>query len=63
MVIPSDVAATLRSLLVIDIAGERARVPGVHAEDGIVLVGDDEDVDELIGHLAWRRTTRRTGGE
>lgn len=52
VVVPADVAATLRGLLLLDTASERvvfrARVTG----DGIVLSAGADDLDELLGSVA-----------
>ncbi len=51
-VVPPEVAATLRSLLVLDTAGERLVFRGRHTDEGVLLAGDEEDLDELLGSLA-----------
>ena len=52
VVIPSDVAVTLRGLLVVDTASERLIFRACVSEDRIMLVGDEEDLDELMGYVA-----------
>lgn len=53
MVIPADVAATLRALRLLDSDTERFGFCAQATGDGIVLVGDDDDdLDELIGYVA-----------
>ena len=51
-VIPPDVAATLRSLLLVDTAGERLVFRARTIKEGIVLFGNEDDLDELIGFVA-----------
>ena len=51
-VITPEVAATLRSLMMVDSACERM-IFGVTVSDGdVVLRGDLDDVDELVGYIA-----------
>ena len=52
VVIPPEVAGTLRSLMLVDPAGERLVFRARVTEEGVVLAGDDEDFDELIGYVA-----------
>ncbi len=52
VVIPSEVAATLRSLVLVDTAIERLVFRAGVSEEGIVLAGDEDDLDELIGYVA-----------
>lgn len=47
-----EVAATLRSLLLIDAAGERLVFRARPTDAAVVLAGDDEDLEELLGYLA-----------
>jgi hypothetical protein len=51
-VIPSEVAATLRSLMLLDAATERLVFRAHLCDDGIVLSGDHDDLEELIGSVA-----------
>jgi hypothetical protein len=51
-VISSEVAATLRSLMLLDAATERLVFRARVADDGIVLTGDHDDLEELIGSVA-----------
>ena len=53
IVITAEVAATLRSLMVVDTAGERAVFRARVLDEGIVLAGNDDDLDELIGYVAF----------
>jgi hypothetical protein len=50
--IPADVAGTLRALQLLDSDTERLVFRARASDDGIVLVGDDDDLDELIGYVA-----------
>ena len=52
MVVPADVAATLRALQLLDSDTERFVFRARATDDGVVLVGDDDDLDELIGYVA-----------
>ncbi|MGI8983692.1 MAG: hypothetical protein ACR2HM_04035 [Acidimicrobiales bacterium] len=52
VVVPPDVAATLRDLRLVDTAGERLVFRARHTEEGIVLAGDADDLDELLGYVA-----------
>jgi hypothetical protein len=52
VVIPADVAATLRALQSLDSDTERFVFRSRASDDGIVLLGDDDDLDELIGYVA-----------
>jgi len=51
-VIPSDVAATLRSLLLLDTTAERIVFRSRASSEGIVLAADEDDLDELIDSVA-----------
>ena len=52
VVIPAEVAATLRSLLLLDPESERL-VFGVEAgDDGVILAGSDDELDALIDCVA-----------
>lgn len=52
VVISSAVAATLRSLVVVDSAGERLIFAARVLDGCVVLQGDLDDLDELIGYVA-----------
>lgn len=52
VVVPADVAATLRALQLLDSDTERFVFRARATDDGVVLVGDDDDLDELIGYVA-----------
>ena len=54
MVIPAEVAATLRGLLLVDTAGERLVFRARLADDGqgVVLAAGDDDIEELLGYVA-----------
>ncbi len=47
-----EVAETLRSLLLVDTAGERLVFRARHTDDGVVVAGDDDDFEELLGDVA-----------
>jgi len=51
-VIPPDVAATLRSLLLLDTTAERIVFRAQRLERGIVLAADKNDLDDLIDSVA-----------
>ncbi len=50
--IPSEVAATLRTLLLLDTTTERIVFQARASTEGIVLVTDGDDLDELTGYIA-----------
>jgi hypothetical protein len=52
VMIPADVAATLRGLLLVDTETERLIFRVEASEDGVILIGSDDDLDELIGYVA-----------
>ena len=52
VVVPSDVAATLRTLLLLDTTAERIVFQARASAEGIVLAADEVDLDELTDHLA-----------
>lgn len=52
VLIDAAVAATLRSLMLIDTAGEWLGFRAYPSEQGTVLNGDEDDLDELIGYVA-----------
>ena len=51
-VITAEVAATLRSLMVVDSACERMIFGASVSDGGVVLEGDLDDLDELVGYVA-----------
>ena len=51
-VITPEVAATLRSLRVVDSACERMIFGASVSDGGVVLRGDLDDLDELVGYIA-----------
>ena len=51
-VIPAEVAATLRGLMLLDTASERLVFRAGAADEGVVLSGDQDDFDELIDYVA-----------
>jgi hypothetical protein len=52
VLIDAQVAATLRSLLLIDSTSERLVFRARPSEHGIILGGNEHDLDELIGYVA-----------
>ena len=52
LAISSDVAATLRSLRLLDTDCERAVFRANASEQGIVLAADEDDLEELVGFIA-----------
>jgi len=52
VVISADIAANLRGLQLLDSDMERFVFRAQASEDGIALVGDDDDLEELIGYVA-----------
>jgi len=52
VVIPADIAASLRRLQLLDSDMDRFVFRAQASEDGIALVGDDDDLEELIGYVA-----------
>jgi len=52
VVIPADVAASLRALHPLDRDTERIVFRAQATEDGVALVGGDDDLEELIGYVA-----------
>jgi hypothetical protein len=52
VVIPADAAATLRQLQVLDSDAERLVFSAEASAEGVVLLGDDDDLDELMGYVA-----------
>ncbi len=52
VVISSEVAATLRSLMLVDTTAERLVFRARISDEGIILAGDEDDLDELIGYVA-----------
>jgi hypothetical protein len=51
-VIPAEVAATLRDLKLLDTASERLVFRSTVLDDGVVLSGDEDEIDELLGCVA-----------
>lgn len=51
-VVTSEVAATLRSLMLVDSAGERLVFRACVSAEGIVVVGSENDLDGLLGYVA-----------
>lgn len=52
VVVPADVAAALRSLMLLDTDCERLVFRATATEEGVVLTGDDDEFEELIGYVA-----------
>jgi hypothetical protein len=52
VVIPADTAAILRRLELFDSDTERLVFRAEASEAGIAIVGDDDDLDELLGYVA-----------
>ena len=52
VVVPSDVAATLRTLLLLDTTSERIVFQARASTEGIVLAADEDDLDELTNPVA-----------
>jgi hypothetical protein len=52
VVVPSEVAATLRTILFLDLDCERLVFRATPSEEGVVLAGHDDDFDELVGAVA-----------
>ncbi len=52
VVIPAGTAATLRDLQLLDSDTERLIFRAQACEGGVALVGDDDDLDQLIGYVA-----------
>ena len=50
--ITAEVAATLRSLMAVDSACERMIFGASISDGGVVLEGDLDDLDELVGYVA-----------
>ncbi len=51
-VVAAEVAATLRSLTLLDTVGERLVFRATVSNDGVVLAGDEEDLDDLADYIA-----------
>ena len=51
-VIPSDVASTLRSLMLLDTPAERIVFCARVSSEGVILAADEADLDELIDSVA-----------
>ncbi len=52
VLVTPEVAATLRGLRLVDRAGERLVFRARHTDEGVVLAGDDDDFEELLGYVA-----------
>jgi hypothetical protein len=52
VLIDAPIAATLRSLMLIDSTSERLVFRARPSEHGIILRGNEDDLDELIGYVA-----------
>jgi hypothetical protein len=52
VLIDAPIAATLRSLMLIDSTSERLVFRARPSEHGIILGGNEDDLDELIGYVA-----------
>lgn len=52
IMVSTELAAALRDLSILDPDSERLVVRAQAAGGGAVLVGDEDDLDELLGHLA-----------
>ena len=52
VIISTEVAATLRGLTLIDSEGERRVFRARVVPEGILLDGDEDDLDELLGYIA-----------
>jgi hypothetical protein len=51
-VVPAEVAATLRTLMLLDTDSERLVFRATVTDEGVVLAGDHDDFEELIGYVA-----------
>lgn len=52
VLVPAETAAALRDLLLLDSDTERLIFRSEATTEGIVLVGGDDDLEELMGHVA-----------
>jgi hypothetical protein len=52
VVVPADVAAALRSLVLLDTDSERLVFRATLADEGVMLIGDEDDFEEVIGYVA-----------
>jgi hypothetical protein len=52
IVVPAEVAATLRDLQLVDRDTERLIFRARAVDEGAALVGDDDELDELLGYVA-----------
>jgi hypothetical protein len=57
---PAAAAATLRELQLLDSDTERLVFRAQASEVGIVLVGEDDDLEDLTGYVAAEATTNTT---
>lgn len=51
-IVPPEVAATLRELLLLDTSSERLVFRARHTDEGVLLACDAEELEELLGYLA-----------
>ena len=51
-IVPPEVAATLRALLLLDTPSERLVFRARHTDEGVLLACDEEELEELLGYLA-----------
>jgi hypothetical protein len=58
-IVPHEVAAALRSLMLLDIDCERLVFRAAVADDGVVLVGGEDDFEELLGSVAAEADNER----
>lgn len=59
--IPAEVAATLRSLRLVDTAGQRLVFGGRLTDEGVVLAGDEDDLGELLDSVAEEASLEEDG--
>jgi len=52
VVIDAEIAVTLRGLMLVDTAGERLVFRARPSEHGVIVAGNEDDLDELIGCVA-----------
>ncbi len=60
VMIPAEVAATLRGLMLLDTASERLVFRARVADEGVVLSGDEDHFDELIDYVAAEANHEQT---
>ncbi len=51
-IVPPEVAATLRELLLLDTPSERLVFRARHTDEGVLLACDEGELEELLGYLA-----------